>query len=1028
MAMTNKHIHQLLKEDGTPAAPATSAPGWCIHEGVPVASFPKQKFGKVFAEPTFGNKVDFYVTGQEYFSHLAAAIRDAKHTIFITGWQVNFDVQLVTETKEEKNVVGMKKKVTKWKTLFECLEAAIEKNPALRVYVMPWLSPKVGVNNGDFETMLAIFQLNAGRKGKRAFALPAIGQSDMPGGLGIGFSHHQKLVVVDHERAFMGGIDIAYGRRDDGKFSLAHNGRFGNELYNICVPSIDELSNLDKVDLLTTGELLAACFDGKIGSAAAWWFSTSGTTMAAFHDATKAVGDFKKDVTKHAGDWWTKNDITPEFVYAMQDVPVDIAQAAAKWFYHELDARCQGELENFRKAKGDRAADILAAVVSYLQGKSMEELKPEIRSGTLKVLEALMIATMSSLSAVSQTNLEPYEYLRDRKKMLPVGGKVISTAQPRMPWHDVHCSMNGPSVSHLSRNFVRRWNGVAARYERSYTKSMQVSGLTDVLAKLGLDKLGSIQLPRAPAPPAPSKQPIAGKDWVQVLRSAPVTMQHDEALGNDRPAPKAKPERAQDNCMQAMLTAIQGAQKFIYIEGQFFQAEYGVDLPADAPLSGPMAALTDIKASPGYEKYARLLGIHGVPLRDIPSKLRWSQVDNIMRDVKGKGADFINDLHRVLGSFATVQASMVMGKNQKALLNPLGEALAKKIERQILDGKPFHVYMVLPVHPEGRLDTLNIMNQVHLTMQSLVFGSDSLVNRISRALMIAELRKEKKIGRNEAQQIVAGLSADKVITSTNSRWKSYLTLLNLRNWSVIEGRPVTEQIYVHSKLLIADDRVAIVGSANINDRGQLGDRDSELAATVWGDEEILKKLDGATDDPVSLNVQSLRSRLWKKIFGFMDGAVPASALASVIEKPAAPATWKAIQKVADANAVAYSVAFPFLPTITGKPSSLWPTWDKASKRLKYHMPFNERFWRDDSIHDESFTWDANGRAPESAPKGIEGFIVSLPTTWTAGESNISGMNNFLMAGNFEAPRKNGEESKEKTMVASNTLGAAPTVS
>lgn len=1025
MAMTNKHIHQLLKEDGTPAAPATSAPGWCIHEGVPVASFPKQKFGKVFAEPTFGNKVDFYVTGQEYFSHLAGAIRDAKHTIFITGWQVNFDVQLVTETKEEKNVVGMKKKVTKWKTLFECLEAAIEKNPALRVYVMPWLSPKIGVDNGDFETMLAIFQLNAGRKGKRAFALPAIGQSDMLGGLGIGFSHHQKLVVIDQERAFMGGIDIAYGRRDDGKFSLAHNGRFGNELYNICVPSIDELSNLDKVDLLTTGELLAACFEGKIGGAAAWWFSTSGTTMAAYHDLSKAVSDVKKDATKYVGDWWTKNDMTPEFVYAMQDVPVDIAQAASRWFYHELDARCQGELENFRKAKGDRAADILAAVVSYLQGKNMEELKPEIRSGTLKVLEALMIATMSSLSAVSQTNLEPYEYLRDRKKMVPVGGKVISTAQPRMPWHDVQCSMKGPAVSDLSKNFVRRWNGVAARYERSYTKSMQVSGLTDVLAKLGLEKLRTIQLPRAPEPPP--KQPIAGKDWVQVLRSAPVTMLHDEALGNDRPAPKAKPERAQDNCMQAMLTAIQGAQKFIYIEGQFFQAEYGVDMPRNAPLSGPMAALTDIKASPGYEKYSRLLGIHGVPLKDIPSKLRWSQVDNIMRDVKGKGADFINDLHRVLGSFATVQASKIMGSNQKSLLNPLGEALAKKIERQIFDGNPFHVYMVLPVHPEGRLDTLNIMNQVHLTMQSLVFGSDSLVNRIRRAMLIAELRRGKeKLNKSQAESVVAAYDTFELVEKAGDRWRKYLTLLNLRNWDVLEKRPVTEQIYVHSKLLIADDRVAIIGSANINDRGQLGDRDSELAAVIWGEAEVLKKLDGITSDPVCENVHNFRVRLWKKIFGMMGGAAPATRLASVLDKPAAPATWQAIQAVARSNAVAYHTAFPFLPALTGKPSPLWPTWNKDKRCLDHHMPFSERFWRDDSINDENFTWDANSRAKETSPQGVQGFIVELPISWTAGESNVSGMNNFLMANNHPAPDASGEIG-QPTMVASHNAPTPSTV-
>lgn len=43
---------------------------------------------------------------------------------------------------------------------------------------------------------------------------------------------------------------------------------------------------------------------------------------------------------------------------------------------------------------------------------------------------------------------------------------------------------------------------------------------------------------------------------------------------------------------------------------------------------------------------------------------------------------------------------------------------------------------------------------------------------------------------------------------------------------------VTELIYVHSKLLIADDSIVICGSANINDRSLLGERDSEIAVYI----------------------------------------------------------------------------------------------------------------------------------------------------------------------------------------------------
>ncbi len=47
-----------------------------------------------------------------------------------------------------------------------------------------------------------------------------------------------------------------------------------------------------------------------------------------------------------------------------------------------------------------------------------------------------------------------------------------------------------------------------------------------------------------------------------------------------------------------------------------------------------------------------------------------------------------------------------------------------------------------------------------------------------------------------------------------------------------EGEWVTEQVYVHAKMMIVDDRVAIIGSANINDRSMHGYRDSEIAVLL----------------------------------------------------------------------------------------------------------------------------------------------------------------------------------------------------
>ena len=64
--------------------------------------------------------------------------------------------------------------------------------------------------------------------------------------------------------------------------------------------------------------------------------------------------------------------------------------------------------------------------------------------------------------------------------------------------------------------------------------------------------------------------------------------------------------------------------------------------------------------------------------------------------------------------------------------------------------------------------------------------------------------------------------------------EQYIKFLGLRTHGVIKKKPFTEIIYVHSKIMIVDDRKVILGSANINDRSMNGDRDSEIALLIEG--------------------------------------------------------------------------------------------------------------------------------------------------------------------------------------------------
>jgi phospholipase D1/2 len=968
--MTKKTISQIVGEDGKPAAQATSAPNCFIYDGKSPSYGGEIAWGETFADPRRGNNVKFFVTGEEYFQAVATAFKNAQSSIYITGWQVNFDVELAGG-----------------KTLFEYLEAAIDANKQLRIYVMPWLSPKVGVDTGDFETTLAIYQLNAGLGGPaRAFALPAMEQSDMTSGMAIGFSHHQKLVVIDNRIAFVGGIDLAYGRRDDGEFSLAANGRTGNEIYNTCIPQIQDITNVEQTKYLTRLELLAACFDGVKGAAGTFATSAPMVSIAHAMDAANSAGQSIGDASKQVGDWWNNVNILPDLIRTWQAVPGELAEKGLRAAYHNLDQHLNGKLEFLRSSGSANVANASSALLGWLNNAGMEQLPYEVRNETAQLIQMFTIATLTHLQNSADRLPSRYLNLKKLRKIVPHSGRTFSAGQPRMPWHDVHSLIEGPSVCDLSRNFELRWNSIARKYEHS-CKFVSANAIVRGLFKsLGQSPTSTLKIPRIPPSPLPKTQPNSGSAWIQVLRSAPLTLLRDEARASGGKVPKTP----QNNCLKAMLTAISGAQKFLYIEGQFFQSEYGKNVSDIAP-SGPLSALVDIEASKNYKQHVRTLGIEGLSPEEYAAKINWTRISEVRRD-----QEFMNDLYEVLKNVASIKASKQLGKSQEGLLNPIGDAIAQRIEKAINDGLPFHVYMVLPVHPEGTLNTLNIMTQVHLTMQSLVFGEDSLVNRVRRAIIVNSLAKSSRISLAEARDVVASYDQRRFIRES-AGWIKYLTLLNLRNWQVLNGRPVTEQIYVHSKLLIADDRVAVLGSANINDRSQLGNRDSELAVIIRDDAKVRVKLDGENLETVSSAIHDLRCRLWKKLFGMMGGKNPATSLGSVIDIPASPKTWQAIQQVARANSIAYQNAFNHVPTVDGDRTSIWPTWEGSSKKLQTYMPFNERFWRGAGVREHSFSWDGKVVAPEHVPVGVQGYIVQLPLMWTERENNLSGMNLSLLA-------------------------------
>lgn len=94
----------------------------------------------------------------------------------------------------------------------------------------------------------------------------------------------------------------------------------------------------------------------------------------------------------------------------------------------------------------------------------------------------------------------------------------------------------------------------------------------------------------------------------------------------------------------------------------------------------------------------------------------------------------------------------------------------------------------------------------------------------------------------------------------------YISFHSLRTHDILNGCPVTELIYVHSKLLISDDKVVICGSANINDRSLIGKRDSEIAVIIT-DEEFQEGRMNGEPFPTGVFAGQLRRFLFKEHLG-----------------------------------------------------------------------------------------------------------------------------------------------------------------
>eukprot|EP01094_Clydonella_sp_ATCC50884_P022040 TRINITY_DN4980_c1_g1_i1.p1 TRINITY_DN4980_c1_g1~~TRINITY_DN4980_c1_g1_i1.p1 ORF type:complete len:1036 (+),score=300.83 TRINITY_DN4980_c1_g1_i1:143-3109(+) len=186
--------------------------------------------------------------------------------------------------------------------------------------------------------------------------------------------------------------------------------------------------------------------------------------------------------------------------------------------------------------------------------------------------------------------------------------------------------------------------------------------------------------------------------------------------------------------------------------------------------------------------------------------------------------------------------------------NRIALALYERIKLAIERRENFRVFVMIPLFPAGNLVDIATRYVVKWIYKTINRRKTSIFHLLGKDFPDVDL-------------------------------ENYIQFFSLRAWDKLGDAYVTEQVYIHSKLMIVDDETAILGSANINDRSMKGSRDSEIAVVLEDKNKVAGHMNGE-EVQVSEKVKQLRLKLWRYHLGLKDSEPD-----DIIDDPVSDATY-----------------------------------------------------------------------------------------------------------------------------------------
>ncbi|CAG7850914.1 Phospholipase D1 Short=PLD 1; AltName: Full=Choline phosphatase 1; AltName: Full=Meiosis-specific sporulation-specific protein 14; AltName: Full=Phosphatidylcholine-hydrolyzing phospholipase D1 [Serendipita indica DSM 11827] len=461
-----------------------------------------------------------------------------------------------------------------------------------------------------------------------------------------------------------------------------------------------------------------------------------------------------------------------------------------------------------------------------------------------------------------------------------VSNQISTLETGRMPWHDVHMTIVGPSVLDIAQHFIERWNEVKKRKYQEMERYPWLAFPHDISAS-----------PNEPIASHPDFHAVARRGVHYKERFLRRMNDHDAEEDPDdhshdfnKATCRVQVVRSisdwshgyltEHSIQNAYIQLINEAKHFIYIENQFFISNTVENAAVVNQIAGALVnrILTAAKAG---EKFKVIIVIPEVPAfaGDIKDASAVQIILGAQYRTINRGGDSIMEKIRAAGYNPEDYVRWYHLRAYDRINGPYSTFIKQMEEKT---GVTFHQAQVALARKWiGKIDEAEIWVQDTVAIKAPVPTKDGIVEEgdASKTEDIKYPETEEEADRIlKTFEAGAGRKDDEVSDSVGHHAMQDITTLHDERWLGDEAEErdcyITELLYIHSKVMIVDDRRVIMGSANLNDRSQKGDGDSEIALVVEDSDMINSRMNGQPYKAARF-AATLRRALFKEHLGLI---------------------------------------------------------------------------------------------------------------------------------------------------------------